>query len=58
MTANLAISDGWNWNTPLMPSQRVASVGGDGQRVVGDDDQYQQEQRPAPPAAVPAPRQR
>jgi len=24
MTASLAISDGWNWNTPLMPSQRVA----------------------------------
>ena len=24
MTANLAISDGWNWNTPLMPSHRVA----------------------------------
>ena len=24
MTASLAISDGWNWNTPLMPSHRVA----------------------------------
>ena len=24
MTASFAISDGWNWNTPLMPSQRVA----------------------------------
>ena len=24
MTASLAISEGWNWNTPLMPSQRVA----------------------------------
>ena len=44
-TANLAISEGWNWKMPWMPSQRVALLAVMASGLWGDNDQHQQEQR-------------